>query len=335
MVKFNVCPSTLLQGFESYSPLARKLLFDKCDVSPWLDFSFEGSNHQVAMLKNIGRVSVSGVQEKFSAVVENNKIRLARDGEQGMYILKPAPLDYSLSTRKQMPANENLTMQIASQVYSIVTAPNGLCFDSKGQPVYITKRFDIAANGGKMQMEDCAALLGRNELFGGTYFKYEGCYADIASMIKRHISAWPVALERFFSLVVFNYLYGNGDAHLKNFSFQSVENEYMMSPAYDLLNTSIHIDGDDFGLSGGLAENLEKSDIYVSTGHPCELDFIRFGKFIGLKDKRIAAVLKQYEQIPQKTYQLIANSFLNEKMKRSYRRVIEERHRRFLRASED
>jgi len=333
--ELRVCPSTLAEGFDCYSPQARKALFDGGNVSPWLDFAFESDGSQKDVAENIGRVSVSGVQEKFSAVVENGKIRLAHDGEQGRYILKPAPLDYSLSTRKQMPANEHLTMQVASQVYGIDVAVNTLCFASDGQPVYITRRFDIDKAGEKSQVEDFAALIGRNEQSDGTYFKYEGCYADIATVIKRLIPAWPIAMERFFSLVAFNYLYANGDAHLKNFSLKKTGEEYVLTPAYDLLNTSLHIDGDDFGLNGGLSDEIEKSDVYVRTGHPCKLDFIRFGQLIGLRDRRIDAILQRYETIPQNVYTLIDHSFLNEKMKRSYRRIIEERHRRYIRESED
>lgn len=330
-----VCPSTLAKGFDCYSPQARKVLFDGSSVSPWLDFSFESSQSQTDMTGNIGHISVSGVQEKFSAIVENGKIRLTHNGEQGRYILKPAPLDYFLSTRKQMPANEHLTMQIASQVYNINTAINGLCFASNSQPVYITKRFDINRDGEKLHVEDFAALIGRNEPSDGSNFKYESCYADIATQIKRLIPAWPIAMERFFSLVVFNYLYANGDAHLKNFSLKKTEQEYILAPAYDLLNTSLHINGDDFGLKGGLSDKLEKSDVYARTGHPCKLDFIRFGQLIGLRDKRIDTVLQRYTIIPQNVYTLIDHSFLNDKMKRNYSRIIEERYKRYIRASED
>lgn len=72
------------------------------------------------------RISVSGVQEKFPAIIDNGKIRIAPDGERPTHILKPAPWDKTLRDRKQIPANEHLTMQIASQVYGIQTASNGI-----------------------------------------------------------------------------------------------------------------------------------------------------------------------------------------------------------------
>lgn len=74
-----------------------------------------------------------------------------------------------------------------------------------------------------------------------------------------------VNMERFFTLVVFNYIFANGDAHLKNFSLILDGQDYSLAPAYDLLNTSLHVDGDDFGLDGGLSPDIEKSDVYDRT----------------------------------------------------------------------
>ena len=83
-------------------------------------------------------------------------------------------------------------MQIASQVYGIKTAENGLCFTDDGQVVYITRRFDIDASGSKMQMEDFASLSGKNEQTGGSFFKYDGCYEEIAIDLKRHVASWVI-----------------------------------------------------------------------------------------------------------------------------------------------
>jgi serine/threonine-protein kinase HipA len=126
-------------------------------------------------------------------------------------------------------------MQIARQVYGILTAENGLCFTKDGQTVYITRRFDIMENGTKKEMEDFATLVGRNEQTDGTYFKYNGCYEDIAIAIRKNVSAWMVDMEKFFELVVFNYIYANGDDHLRNFSLLREGRDYRLSPAYDLL----------------------------------------------------------------------------------------------------
>ena len=143
-----------------------------------------------------------------------------------------------------------------------------------------------------------------------------------------------VDMERFFELVVFNYIYANGDDHLKNFSLILTGHDYRLAPAYDLINTSLHVNGDDFGLDGGLSSDMEKSDVYDRTGHPCRLDFERFGEKIGLVKKRIDRILNKYTAFPEVAKQLVGHSFLTEKQKRSYVRIINERISRFNRTSE-
>lgn len=330
MRKLFVCPATLAPGFISYSPIALKRLFNGRKVSPYLDFNFDDDDNRKEVILSMGRISLSGVQEKFSGILDGNHIRLTKANEQGTYILKPIPWDYSLSAYEQIPINEHLTMQIASQVYGIQTVANGLCFTANGQPVYITRRFDVNADNSKNSIEDFAVLVGRNEQADGIYFKYEGSYSDIAEKIRQYIPAWMIAMERFFRLVVFNYLYGNGGAHLKNFSVQKKNNEYILAPAYDLLNTSAHLYKNIFGLKEELSPCMEKSEVYIRTGYPCKLDFIHFGQLIGLKDKRIETILSPFMDIPSEVFSLIKHSFLNNRMKCKYLRVIEERHLRFI-----
>ena len=185
-----------------------------------------------------------------------------------------------------------------------------------------------------MLMEDFAAVIGRSEQDDGKEFKYSGCYEDIAIAIRKNVSAWMVDMERFFELVVFNYIYANGDDHLKNFSLILQGQDYRLAPAYDLLNTSLHVRGDDFGLDGGLSPNIPRSDVYVQTGHPCRLDFERFGACIGLVKSRVDRILDKYMQLPESAIMLVGRSFLNEKMKRNYLRTVNERIDRFIRVSE-
>ena len=323
----------MIEGFTSYSPKALKTLFSGKKVSPFLDFSIEGLKKTEAAVESAGLISVSGVQEKFPAVIDNGIIRLAREGERSTHILKPAPWDETIATRRHIPANEHLTMQIASQVYGIATADNGLCFSKDGQVVYITRRFDIQPDGSKLPMEDFASVLERRESGGGKNFKYSGCYEDIADGIRRNVSAWMVDMERFFDLVVFNYIYGNGDDHLKNFSLIRRDEDYRLSPAYDLINTSLHVVGGDFGLDGGLSGRMLRSDVYDKTGHPCREDFEHFGELIGLRSKRIEKILDRYMRLPELTETLVSRSFLPEKYKRMYLRIVKERLARFSRVT--
>lgn len=334
MMKIDICPSTLQEGYDSYSPIARKKLFDGKNVSPFLDFDFERNDHCEKIVDNMKGISVSGVQEKTTAIIKQGKILLANKGEVATHLLKPVPQNYNLFTRKQMPANEHLTMQIASQVYGIITAENGLCFDSNNQAVYITKRFDVTPDGSKVAIEDFATLLGKNEQTDGKDYKYDGCYEDIALAIKRYIPAWPVAMDRFFKLIIFNYIYGNENAHLKNFSIIRRGNDSMLAPAYGLMNTRLHVNGNDLALNGCLQKSGWKSEVYKQTGHPCLSDFIAFGKQINLAPSRLNSTISSFLSIPDKMSTLVGNSYLNDKMKQNYLRVVEEKTKHFLRISE-
>ena len=317
---------------DAYDSRDARLLFDGRKVSPFLDFETDGSKASSQLAQAMHRISVSGVQEKFPAIVDKGRIRLTKEGEQSTHILKPAPWDETLQNRRLIPINENLTMQIASQAYKIRTAANGLCFaGAKRRPVYITRRFDILSDNFKMPMEDFASALGRNEDNCGEYFKYTGCYADIAAAIRKNVAAWMVDMERFFELVVFNYIYANGDAHLKNFSIILDGEDYRLAPAYDLLNTSLHVASDDFALEGGLSRDLPKSDVYSATGHPCRCDFEAFGQLTGLNGIRIKKILDKYMSIPDAALNLIKTSLLDDKSKRQYFRIISERTSRFNR----
>lgn len=332
MYPIHHCPVLLKEGYDTYSPTALRQLFYGKQVTPYLDFATEDEEDLAAISESMDVLSISGAQEKYAACIKNNTICLSTERDLTTHIIKPAPLA-KINLRKQIPANEHLTMQIAKQVYGIDTADNGLCFSLDNQVVYITKRYDIQADGTKLRQEDFCALMGRSEETDGKDFKYQGSYEDMANIIKRYIPAWPVALERFFRLVVFNYIYGNGDAHLKNFSVLYREDgDLQLSPAYDLINTHIHLDNSDFAMLDGLSRTLEKSDSYERTGHPCQDDFRRFGLLIGLSSKRVEAVLKPFMTISEEVKTLIERSFLSEnKLKRAYWRVVEERHQRFVR----
>ena len=328
------CPGTLHTGYDTYSPTALRRMFNNKRVSHLLDFSNDRKSRAL-MDENVGRISISGVQEKLSAIVDKNSVRLAPKGIQGCYIIKPVPDDKRLNHRSQLPANEHLTMQIARQVYGIVTAENALIFFQNGEAAYITKRFDVNPDNTKTKQEDFASLSLKTNDTHGKHFKYTGNYVDMGALFQKYIAAWRVEISKFFRIIVFNYLFGNGDAHLKNFSLQQSPNgDYLLSPAYDLLNTSLHINDEDFALEGGLFEKELYSEIYLQSGHPCQDDFTLFGKIIGVPDVQIKKVLDGFLAPNQLVYNLTEQSFLNEKLKRIYIRSYEERLKRIIRKIE-
>lgn len=330
MKALTVCPGHLAEGFDRYCPSCTRRLFDGKRVNPLLDFDYDADSADMA--ESINQLSVSGVQEKLSAIVDSGRIALTPVGEQGRYIIKPIPAYKHLRFRDQIPANEHLTMQIARQVYKIPTAENGMVFFRNGEPAYITKRFDYDSDGNKIKQEDFSSLARKSIATHGRDFKYTGSYEDAAELLRNNVAAWQVQMSRFFTLVVFNYLFANGDAHLKNFSLQQTPNgDYILSPAYDLLNTSVHVQDEDFALKDGLIPAAKYSDIYTRTGHPCRADFETFGRRIGVLPRKMTATLDMFSQEQPEAYALIDRSFLDEKVKRMYKRSYQERLMRFCR----
>ncbi|MDR1881444.1 MAG: HipA domain-containing protein [Prevotella sp.] len=327
------CPGALAVGYDTYSPTAIRRVFDNRKVSHILDFSND-DGHRSMIDDNIGKISISGVQEKFSAIIDQKQIILTPEGTQGKYIIKPRPDYKRIQHRRHMPANEHLTMQIARQVYNISTAENALIFFQNGEPAYITKRFDISEDNKKVKQEDFASLLRKTSETDGKYFKYKGNYVDMGLLFPKYVAAWQVEIAKFYRLVIFNYLFANGDAHLKNFSLQqTINGDYVLSPAYDLLNSSLHVKDEDFALEGGLFEKACYSKIYLQKGHPCQDDFVTFGKLIGVPDIQAKKILDEFLLSQPLVYALTEQSFLNDKLKRMYIRSYEERLERARRSS--
>jgi len=313
------CPGTLAEGFVSYSPACLRNLFNGKRVNHVLPYEQPQQSEEVAELfmENRKRISISGVQEKLSLLLEKNHLRLTNEGEQGTYILKPIPVD--LKKVDQVPANEHLTMQIARQVFGINTAENALIFFKNGAPAYITRRFDLKDDFTKWGIEDFATLAGKTRDNAGANFKYEYSYEECGLLIQKYVSAWRVEIEKYFSLVVFNFLFSNGDAHLKNFSLlESTKGDYLLSPAYDLINTRLHVDDTDFALDKGLFATDFKSEQYKKSGHPCKSDFSEFAKRIGVSESRVDKLLNPFLGKHSLIETLVNHSFLSESNKRGY-----------------
>lgn len=308
MMTIDRCPITLSTGFTEYSPTGRRKLFNGKTVSPVLPYdASEQTAPTSEFVAHREHISLSGVQEKLSVLVDKGTIRLTRPGEQGTHILKPATS--RLARANDIPANEHVTMQIASQVFRIETAANGLCFFHSGEPAYITKRFDLDKNGTKLRKEDFASLSEKSSASNDS--KYDYSYEKIGHLIRRYIPSWRVSMEKFFRLVLFNYLFSNGDAHLKNFSIlETPSGDMVLSPAYDLLNTSLHIRDSAFALSGGLFEGA--SD-FVN-----KASFEEFGKRLGVQAARMQATFKRFSGSSAAVEDLIHRSYLSAPAKRAY-----------------
>ena len=303
-----------------YNKQTLREMFDRKQVSPILPYMSLDADREIAELvvKGNGRISLSGVQPKYSMVVDNGTIRLTKEGEQGHYILKPAPTALFILNKEFCPANEYLTMQLAKKVYGIETAPCCLCEFGSGQIAYLVRRFDISPDGTKYAQEDFAQLAGLSKANGGDGYKYNVLsYEECSELIRKHTKAAPVELLKFFRLVVFNYLTLNDDAHLKNFSIIEKKNgDFTLTPAYDLMNTSLHLGSPSiFALKKGLfKEGMVIDDTHIVDRQ----SFVEFGNRIGLPPKLVVKELDNLAEQKPLAEEMIRESLLNEQLKRHY-----------------
>ncbi|MCA0380674.1 MAG: HipA domain-containing protein [Bacteroidetes bacterium] len=318
MFPINICPATLQPGYATYSPKALRYLFNGRKVShvlPMASPNNEGMSSK-PFFDNRSRISISGVQVKYSLKLDKNKLVLTDSG--GEFILKPIP--DNLMNVSQVPANEHLTMQIAEQVYGMSTAKNALIFFEDGTPAYLTKRFDVKRDGTRCLKEDFASLALLTEENAGTSFKYNYSYLQMAELIDHFFPASIPAKERFFQLVVFNYLFSNGDAHLKNFGRIDCEGTGfgMLAPAYDLVCTRLHIEDGDFALHDRLYEKDYEHPSYAHYGYHAYDDFYDFGLKMGLLPVRVQRILNSFLHKTEAVEALVANSFLSPTMRQQY-----------------
>ena len=285
-------------------------------VSSILSFDAPKEENLKIFQEHSKKLSISGGQLKYSLKLINNQLELCEKG--GEYILKPIPVAKQLSELVSAPENEHLTMQIAEKVFNINTASNGLIYFKDGQPAYITKRFDVINDERKFLQEDFAQLLSRSKQTHGETFKYEGNYEEIGNLIKRYVAASIPALEKFFKLIVFNYIISNGDAHLKNFSLKRNEiGEYMLTPAYDLMSTVIHTPQESDTALSLYEEDLD-SKFYQHYGFYGKPNFIEFANRLGILEKRAERILLEFIHKNNNVVELIQQSFLSEATKQKY-----------------
>ena len=311
-----LCYGCYKQNVEGYCTACRKLLFDGHQVSHILPFDMPKADNIAIFQEKTKRLSISGVQLKYSLKREGKELILTEtDGE---YILKPIPPSTHLVLREQAPENEHLTMQIAAQLFGVRTAANVLIYFQDGTPAYLTRRFDVKPGGGKYQQEDMAQISGRSGNTHGEHFKYDGTYEEIGTLIRKYVAAYPPSLERYFRTVLFNYLFSNGDAHLKNFSLiQSDMGDYSLSSAYDLMSTVLHTPLEsDTALD--LYPGAMDGPFYSRFGYYGQADFRALADKIGLVPLRRDQILTLLLSGKDKVMDMIRNSFLNEEAKENY-----------------
>ncbi len=319
--EINFCPGTLAEGNNTYSRACLNHLFNGRTVSHILPYEAPATDEATdeLFLENQKHISISGIQIKYSLLLEKNKLRLTKEGERGTYILKP--VSPGVKNNDQTPANEHLSMQIAQKVFHIETAANAMIFFKNGAPAYITRRFDVKDDGTKRAKEDFASIAGRTPYTHGDHYKYLGNYFELFELMKKHLPAYAIEAPKLYKLIGFNYLFSNGDAHFKNFSLiETPQGDFRLSPAYDLLNSRIHISDQDFALEDGLLpKNMAQGNVMKQ--------FYVLAKEAGLNEKLTNKIWDELLSCEDKVAALIKASFLNEKTKRNYLQAYQTRYK--------
>lgn len=290
-----------------------KAFFNQSDV-PILPYEFS-EMERLAKEAALQSITVPGVQPKLSLGLLKKNIQDGHNGRltimnalDGNYILKPQNINYP-----QMPENEHLSMRLA-ELFKINTVPSTLIRLQSGELCYLTKRIDRSTDGHKYHMIDFLQILELQD-------KYKGTMERLGKKIGELSQNTLLDKLRFFELAVFNYIIGNNDMHLKNFSMFLSEMGWILSPAYDLLNVKMILpkDKEDTALMlGGKKENLNKTY------------FDRFGKILALNNKQINAVYKRLRQWLPEAIELIERSFLSNEHKMQYAQQIKERSNVFI-----
>lgn len=253
--------------------------------------------------------TITGVQPKLSLqnMSDDSSVdRLTIVGLWGEYILKP-----QIESYPELPEIEDLTMHLAESM-NIKTVPHSLIRLKSGELAYITRRVDRRSKKGertKIHMEDMCQLTERL-----TEHKYKGSHEQIAKVINKHTANPGLDKVNFYELVLFCYLTGNNDMHLKNFSLLKDENkEYNLSPAYDLVASELVVEGDDEELA--LTLNAKKKKIKRK-------DFETAMETSGINSKAAQNILDKFESVDKDWFNLIDKSFLSDTMKQEYKNLI-------------
>lgn len=306
MSKCLFCYQELEKGQKDFHPACSKKFFGKTEA-PELPYSRDNIN-ELARESVLSRIAVTGVQSKLSMDVnkggKDEPDRLTIVGLWGQYILKPKSKEFPW-----MPEVEDMTMHLA-EIARIEVVPHTLMRFNDGELAYLTRRIDRDRHGTKYLMEDFCQISERS-----TDDKYKSSYERIAKLIKLHSSAPMLDLANFWEVVVFSWITGNSDMHLKNFSLISKRpGHYVLSQAYDLVNVHLVFPEDE----EELALTLDGRKKHIN-----KQNFVRAMASSGLGDKVIENIFRKFLDAAPRWYDFIDISFLPAELKEKYKEEIE------------
>ena len=304
MCKCLYCYQELKAGQRDFHPACARRFFGKGGV-PVLPYSRANINDLAREIIE-SKSTVTGVQPKLSMDInrggKDEPDRLTIVGLWGRYILKPKS-----DTYPWLPEDEDLTMHLAT-LAKIQVVPHSLIRFSDGELTYITRRIDRDDDGRKYLMEDTCQLSERL-----VSDKYKSSYENVAKLIRRFSSMSQLDLVNYWEVVVFSWLTGNSDMHLKNFSLISrVPGLYTLAPAYDLLN--VHLLFDDLE---ELALTLDGRKRKIN-----RQNFVNAMRTSGLDDKVIDNIFNKFVKVQAHWNLFIDSSFLPEELRETYKAEI-------------
>lgn len=305
MCKCLYCYKKLDGGQKDFHPGCARKLFGTADV-PLLEYRREDLDALAAQVIQ-AQTSLTGVQPKLSLNLHKHegRNRLTIVGLWGDFILKPQTDAYP-----ELPENEDLTMHMA-EAARIKVVPHSLIRLSDGSLGYITRRIDRTKKGEKIDMEDMCQLT-----LHPTEYKYKSSCEQIAKTIAAYSSMPKLDLVNFMQVLLFTFITGNNDMHLKNFSLYRPKKLYQLTPAYDLLNVAIVNPKDKEELA--LTLNGKKSRLKLS-------DFLKASASMGIEENVTMQLIASMKNAFSTWTELINNSFLCEEMKAAYLDLIGKR----------
>jgi serine/threonine-protein kinase HipA len=259
--------------------------------------------------QSIGKMSLSGVQKKASVVLHKEEQQLVIAQGNGTHILKPDIPEYP-----QIALVENLSMDMAEKL-EMEVPPHGVLPMADGTPAYLIKRFDRLPNGERIHKEDMAQLLQIP-----TDEKYNNSVEKVGKAIRLHATNTFLELINFYERVIFNFLIGNGDMHLKNWALIEKSDETKLAPCYDLVASRLFIPRED---ESALTINGKKNKL---TRH----DFETLARNLELEGKGVGNIFEKFKEMKPTLIAMIQHSGLGAHRKNDWTRLIEARYKKIF-----
>jgi len=312
MAQCNGCLKDDIKGFCS---ACETILFERSKVSPQLKFNWEDISKRIDGLP-MG-FSISGIQRKgFIGKPRGVELVPKMDvNEKSQYIIKPMLSRFNLPD--QSPANEHVTMQMAKHLFGIKIAECAFLNFDNGTPAYLTRRFDYDDNGNKLNQEDFSSVL-------QAAHKYKSkTYQDVGEWLS------PLNRVDFLRILIFNFITGNGDVHLKNISLlETADGDMMLSPSYDLMNTRIHVADNLLALN--LFNEFEQTSLPLGEKYNyMSDDFVEFGKRLKIREALITKIVDSFNEKEGEISAMIDKSFLSDDAKQLYKANVVENYKMF------